>query len=603
VLAWRINRVSTLEVFMSNAWRAGFRVSWTGLVPLFLLGCSSSAAKGGGPSSLPDDVQNVTSGSRNPTCAVASSTGEVQVPQLWKHLDGQTSWFASPLVVDLDGDGKKELIAAYYDVSVFDSTGAKLAQIKTSDSRVYAPHIVADLDADGIREIVFGSGSHVYAYEWKNGLPQAKLGWPALADSLPTDGNNPEVRGLAAGDLDGDGLLEVVATTTETADTASGGGQVFVFNSKGELYQPSGLAYQAWPRYNALKGPGNDADRNGYGHHGYGCYGLNVGIGNVDDDSALEILVTYDNHHLQVFDPDGVALNASPWFTNRGDYEGQRLTYGQFIRWADPVVEEQHYHLHQGDWPDINKTEWLQWTQSPPSVADLDGDGKAELIGVPNVEMHEPYQTQAWAIMVLEGSYGDGSRAGMRKANWEKLPRGKGVLNLDGWYPPTGIPAPAIVNLQGDSQLEIVVSLNDYRMHAFDAQANELWFYDYSNHQTVSFASEPTIADLNQDGSPEVLFTTYGDPAVTSSGRLVILGANGKELHAVDLPNPGKNGNGNGAPAAPTVADLDGDGTLEVFVQSFDHGMDVFKVPGSANNCLLWSTARGGALRQGRNDP
>jgi hypothetical protein len=113
------------------------------------------------------------------------------------------------------------------------------------------------------------------------------------------------------------------------------------------------------------------------------------------------------------------------------------------------------------------------------------------------------------------------------------------------------------------------------------------------------FASEPTVADLNQDGSPEIVFATFGDPDVTDSGHLVILGANGSLVFDVPLPNPGQNGNGNGAPAAPAIGDLDGDGALEIFVQTFDHGMDVFEVPGSADNCVLWSTARGGPLRTG----
>ena len=53
----------------------------------------------------------------------------------------------------------------------------------------------------------------------------------------------------------------------------------------------------------------------------------------------------------------------------------------------------------------------------------------------------------------------------------------------------------------------------------------------------------------------------------------------------------------NGVPA---VGDLDGDGQLEIFVETFDHGMDVYTVPGSELNCLLWSTARGGPLRMGQ---
>ena len=52
--------------------------------------------------------------------------------------------------------------------------------------------------------------------------------------------------------------------------------------------------------------------------------------------------------------------------------------------------------------------------------------------------------------------------------------------------------------------------------------------------------------------------------------------------------------------ASPIIADLDGDGQLDVFVQTFDHGMDVFTIPGSAENCLLWPTARGGPLRMGQ---
>ena len=64
-------------------------------------------------------------------------------------------------------------------------------------------------------------------------------------------------------------------------------------------------------------GPGNDRDFNGVGNHGYGAYGENVGIGNIDDDSELEIVVTFDNHQINAFNLDGTSMLASPWFTNR----------------------------------------------------------------------------------------------------------------------------------------------------------------------------------------------------------------------------------------------------------------------------------------------
>ena len=84
----------------------------------------------------------------------------------------------------------------------------------------------------------------------------------------------------------------------------------------------------------------------------------------------------------------------------------------------------------------------------PPHVADLDLDGKNEVIGMPNVERNIPYETQAYAVVVLEGATGDGSRSAMRKPGWEMPPRGDFPIEVDGWYPPAGVPAAAIVDIQ-----------------------------------------------------------------------------------------------------------------------------------------------------------
>ena len=584
---------------MKSSKRTGF---WKAFVYLSILtiSCSGGGGSGsdtGGGGTTPS-AGNATGGARNAVCGVGQSSGEVRAPVFLMNLTGQTSWYASPVIADLDGDGKNELIAAHYSIFVYDSQGRLLDRVDHNGGRVYAPHIVVDLEGDGVPDVVFGARHQVYAYEWRGGRLVLKAGWPV---DTTTAGESPEVRGLAAADLNGDGFIEVVATTTQTRDN---GAQVFVFAYNGSIFQPAGLSFPAWPRYNTLSGigVGGDADRNGMGHRGYGCYGLNVGIGNIDDDADLEIIVTYDNHHIQAFDPSGVAINASAWFTNRlSAYLGQRMTWGQFIRWADPRVEENHYHLHTGTWPHPSAQEWLQWTASPPNIVDLDGDGRNEVLGVPNVELHEPYETQAYAIMALEGSHGDGSRSAMRKAGWENLPRGGKPIAVAGWYPPNGIPAAATVNCQGDAAPEIIVSLNDGFMRAFTAQGAELWRWNYTHGKSVMYASEPTVADLNQDGSPEIIFTTYGAPDVLDSGYLVILGADGRLLHDIALPNPGRrNGNGNGAPAAPAVGDLNGDGQLEIILQTFEHGMDVFTVPGSAANCLPWPTARGGPLRMGQ---
>ncbi len=54
----------------------------------------------------------------------------------------------------------------------------------------------------------------------------------------------------------------------------------------------------------------------------------------------------------------------------------------------------------------------------------------------------------------------------------------------------------------------------------------------------------------------------------------------------------------------PTLADVDGDGTIEIVVSLKDaedkkESVIVFSVPGSADNCLLWPTGRGNLLRNG----
>lgn len=570
-------------------------------------GCGGGGANGDGGAGNdggPRDGSVLDDGAVAPTpsCMSENGTAAVQKPAFVRNVKvGETAWYSSPAVVDLDKDGKNEIVAPFYSTFVYDASGKQLAKGTATGGRVYAPGVVADLDGDGTMEIVVAGGdkggmmgTSVVAYEWKSGALAPKTGWPA---STCSGGQCPEVRGMAAGDLDGDGKIEIAVTTTNTSNT---GAQVFVFSYDGKLYQPAGTAWQAWPRYNTATGAGGDADFNGQGNHGYGCYGLNVGIGNVDDDPKLEIIATYDNHQINVFKPDGTSVLASDWYTNRSNmYSGKRMGWGQFIRWRDQKVEDDHFHLHTGPWPDVKTTMWLQWTASPPNVVDIDGDGKNEVVGIPNAEQFEPYETQGYAFMVLEGAHGDGSRSARRKAGFETLPfSDKPAVRPQGdWYPPDGVPAPTTVNIVGDARPEIVAPINDGYIYAIGPDGQRLWRFDYAKGAPKTFASEVVVADLNKDGAPELIFGTYSLQA--NGGRLVVLANTGALLYDIPLPNQGMNGNGIGVPAAPTVADLDGDGALEILVVTFDHGMDVFSVPGSGKTCLLWPTGRGGLLRNG----
>jgi hypothetical protein len=454
---------------------------------------------------------------------------------------------------------------------------------------VYAPGVVADLDRDGRQEVVVGGNEGtVAAYEVVGGALRVKPGWPA---STCSGGQCPETRGMAAADLDGDGRIEVVATTTNTSDTGS---QVFVFDAAGAAFRPGGVP-GAWPRYNTR----DDATFNGMGNHGYGAYGQNVGIGQLDDDPQAEIVVTFDNHQINVFNHDGTSVLAAPWYRNRAnEFAGQRLGWGQFIRWLSPRVEDDHLHRHVGEWPHPRTNAWLQWTASPPSIADLDRDGRNEVIGVPNVEKNVPYETQSYAFMVLDGAQRGGVRSARRHRGFRKLPVSRKPAARGGdFYPPEGIPAPSIIDLRGDRRPEIVAPIPDGFVYAIGPDGRRLWRYDYARGRAETFASEVVAADLDRNGRSELVFGTYG--AAPGSGRLVVLSARGRRLHDVRLRGQGSNGNGIGIPAAPSLGDLDGDGRLEIVVTTFDHGIDVYRVSRSDARRLPWPTGRGNLLRNG----
>ena len=189
-----------------------------------------------------------------------------------------------------------------------------------------------------------------------------------------------------------------------------------------------------------------------------------MGIGNLDDDPQLEIVVTFDNHQINVFHHNGVSMLASDYFLNRtNDYLNNRLNWGQFIRWFDPLVEDDHYHLHTDTWPHPKNEKWMQWTSSPPNVTDVNMDGKNEVVCVANVEKDVPYNTKHHSVMVLEGAYGDGSRSARRLAGWENLPSSGYPLQRGGrtWYPPRNPPSPTTVDILGGAESEIVYSAHD----------------------------------------------------------------------------------------------------------------------------------------------
>jgi hypothetical protein len=152
-----------------------------------------------------------------------------------------------------------------------------------------------------------------------------------------------------------------------------------------------------------------------------------------------------------------------------------------------------------------------------------------------------------------------------------------------------------VVDLDPESPgFEFVFAGFDGRIHAVTSKNTELWQQTFTTSQGV-FTGGVVAADLSKDGRPELIFTTYSTKE--GGGALFILGANGELLHQVPLPD-------RGAMPVPTVADVDGDGTLEIVV-SLKDGVDrerqvlVYSVASSGTKCLPWPTGRANLRRSG----
>ncbi len=98
-----------------------------------------------------------------------------------------------------------------------------------------------------------------------------------------------------------------------------------------------------------------------------------------------------------------------------------------------------------------------------------------------------------------------------------------------------------LADLDGDGRREILYPSYDGRLHAFwlDKTEHGAWPFDVPG-SGIRFASEPVVADLDDDGQAEVIVTSWtqtaGGAARDSS---LILNSQGQQLQAVSLPSPG----------------------------------------------------------------
>jgi len=394
----------------------------------------------------------------------------------------RAGFLATPAVGDVAGGRAKEVVAAGLDGRLYAWTARgrllrgfpfriglrRPADKGRLDAAIYASPALADLDRDGKLDAVFGAADQrIYAVKGNGRLVP---GWPALARDEEAGGDVAKILSSPAiGDLDGDGSPDVVEGTAETyGSTPTTSGRVYALDAHGKRLPgwpvaPPGLAANAIP----LAGQGvpmspllADVDGDGRDEVAIAAFtgqpelysGDGKRLGGAGGESRFQ--VDGRGASSPAGAPSALALGANAAF-GRITADGPLRLFGGLVdsrlalAQSSPATRVDFEHL-VGGW-DAAGGAWLDAYPRPiegwqiptaPAVADVDGDGSAEVIAGSSGD-------------VLHAFRADGSEP----SGWPK--------DTGGWL----LASPAVGDIDGDGRLEVVVPTRDGWLFAWDTPA------------------------------------------------------------------------------------------------------------------------------------
>ena len=468
----------------------------------------------------------------------------------------ETGWYSSPAVADLDNDGKPEVIASPYTVFALNGEDGSVQWTAGSQAnRTWPGVVVADIDNDNDLEVaVAQGGGNLTVYDHTGNLVWTRQ----------PEGN--ELRGLSVYDLDADGTDELVVTAT--------GDEVNTY-----VYEHTGSLRAGWPQLN------NDS---GYG---WGVYNDNAALGDLDNDGQGELVIPSDVHYINAYEANGAQIAANAMYGGKG--------WGKVGIWESLVPELRGWGACDGTRTESYRT---NFADGPAVIADVNGDGVVEVVVTGNVyDCDAGYPPSRYIGVYIFNA--DRSRFNEDGYNWETVPMNTGApLSEDYNVIESAMPNPVVADLDGDGEKEILFASYDGRLHAFwlDKTEHHNWPYNVSNTGPgIRFASEPVVADLDNDGFAEVVFASWPQKGSNYVGKLHVLNYQGAVLYEMNLPAPFGSPSWNGAMAAPTLANIDADTDLELVLNTAHSGIVAYDLPGTANAGILWGTGRGNYQRTG----
>ncbi len=514
---------------------------------------------------------------------IGSALGAVSAPVLKWQNGGcysswcETGWYSSVALGDIDSDGKVEVIGSAYSIVALDggtgslkwrvASGHDLSEPNASSvGRTWPGIVVADVDDDGHFEIVTAHSGGVVSVLGGNGLFKS-AGWPW------TNSVGGEFRSLSVGDLDGDGKLEIVVGRASGSKTNTW------------VLDHTGTVRSGWPRLGA-----NDEGS------AWGVYNANIALGDLDGDDLPEIVAPSDTITICAYRSDGTQLTTNSLYHGHSGHDMN--FWGEVPAYVDLEFETQGWGPCYDEF-----TARANFAHGPANVVDVDGDGIKEIVAVGNVHnCHTDPYTNLYNTPYIFNA--DRSRFSAAGADWTMIPINTGAPLTEKYDIIENAQSnPVTVDLDNDGRAEILYASYDGKVHCFWLDKTEHGNWPYSVYKPSEgfyrFASEPVVADLDDDGRAEVIFASWTQKGSNATGKLHILDYLGRVLHEVPLPQAYDGSNWNGALAAPTLGDIDGDGELEIVLNTAHSGFVAYDLPGTGDARVLWGTGRGSYRRDG----